>query len=85
MQGAHADAEGQLALARGAVEGTFGDVTPGRGEVLQQVQADAVRDFQARLGAILGLGQQEVFADQVHQRLGVDAQGAGEISGNSER
>lgn len=46
--------------------------------MLQQVQGHPFDQRQARLRA-LGLGLQQVFADQFDQRLGVDTQGIGQL------
>ncbi|MDT4872226.1 hypothetical protein FQZ97_1074020 [compost metagenome] len=73
MQGTHADAQGQGALAVGAIEGPFGDVAPGSGEVLQHVQTESFGYQQARLAGVVRW-QQQVFLDRIDQWMGVDAQ-----------
>ena len=46
MQGAHAHAQGQGALAGGALKTAFGRLTPGRDQVLQRVEVQPRRNEQ---------------------------------------
>ena len=70
MQGAHADAQGQLALACRALKTALGGLPPGGTQVLQGIQAQT-RRHQQRLGRV-GLVQMSV--DGRHQRGGINGQ-----------
>ena len=73
MQRGHADAQGQAALPRRALEGALGDVAPGCGNMLQQIEGDAFRNHQARFAALF-FREFQVFLDGIDQRLRIDAQ-----------
>ncbi|MNM88288.1 hypothetical protein D3C81_1004980 [compost metagenome] len=73
VQGAHAHAHGQMALADGALKAALGGLSPGGMEVLQGVEAEPGRNGQRRR---CGLMLQMRF-DGVHQRLRIEAEQSG--------
>ncbi|MNO76120.1 hypothetical protein D3C76_671870 [compost metagenome] len=79
VQGTHADADGQLAMARRALEGALGDIAPGGGQVLQEIDGGAGADLQRQLGAILWRFL-DVFLERIHQHLRVDADAGADIA-----
>ena len=84
MQRRHADAQRQAAATGVALEGAFGDVAPGRGQVLQQFAGHAFGNRQARGFRAVGR-QQQVLLDCVDQRVRIEAEQVAQFGGAEQR